>query len=145
MATENMQSYIDKYADQITGITIDRGFGEGEEYFPIDNYTIDDNGHTILVMNDSMDYIDAKFLETCDYVQFHVSDNIVVKEDVKYILSFKQSEIESIVRLLCDIHDRLTETKYADSNIFTETVVQELPKKVWELKGLLELKAKGEK
>ena len=31
MATEVIQNYIDKYAEQITGITIDRGFGEGEE------------------------------------------------------------------------------------------------------------------
>ncbi|MBO7732207.1 MAG: hypothetical protein J6S67_06635 [Methanobrevibacter sp.] len=144
MATEVIQNYIDKYAEQITGITIDRGFGEGEEYFNITNFTVDDNEQTVLICEDCTDLIDAKFLETCDYVKFHLSDEVVVKEDVKYVFSFKQSEIDKIIRLLLNVYDRLTETKNFKSNIYTDVEMNNLPNEVIELKKLLEGKAKGE-
>ena len=144
MATEVIQNYIDKYAEQITGITIDRGFGEGEEYFNITNFTVDDNEQTVLICEDCTDLIDAKFLETCDYVKFHLSDEVVVKEDVQYVFSFKQSEIDKIIRLLLNVYDRLTETKNFKSNIYTDVEMNNLPNEVIELKKLLEGKAKGE-
>ena len=144
MTIEVMQNYIDKYADQITGITIDRGFGEGNEYFKITDYTIYDNSEIVLICEDGADLIDAKFLETCDYVQFHVSDNIVVKEDENrtYTLEFTKEELTNIIRTLLQVHDRLIEVKNYPS-ILTDVSI--LPNKITNIYELLKARAKGGK
>ena len=144
MMIEVIQNYIDKYADQITGITIDRGFGEGEEYFKITDYTIYDNNEIVLICEDGADLIDAKFLDTCDYVQFHVSDKIVVKEDENrtYTLEFTKEELTNIIRALLQVHDRLIEVKNYPS-ILTDVSV--LPNKITNIYELLKARAKGEK
>ena len=139
---EQIQDQIDEYAEQITGITIDRGFGEGEEYFKITNYTIDNNEQTVLVGDDWEDLIDAKFLSTCSYVKFHLADEVVIKEDEDciYTLQFTKKELSEIVRDLINVHDRLVEIKGQPSILSMDVNI--LPNKVTNIHELIKARAK---
>ena len=144
---EDIQKQIDEYAEQITGITIDRGFGEGEEYFKITGYTIDNNSEIVLIYEDGVDLIDAKFLSTCSYVKFYLADEVVIKEDEDsiYTLQFTKKELSEIVRALLNVHDRLVEVKGQPSILSMDVSI--LPNKVTNIHELIKARAerKGEK
>ena len=93
----NIQDCLNKYGGLFTGITIDRGCGT--EYFAITDTDVDDKGNTCLILEDT-ETIGAEFLDTCDYIKFHFTDELVVRDEPIYNIPFKEREIKEFISLL---------------------------------------------
>ena len=113
---ETLAEYINRYGHLITGITIDRG--SGSEYFTVLNIT---NDKEIELGNG--DIIDTTFLNSCDYIKFHLLNEITVKEEPLFNITFKGSEIREIKSLLNKCLIRLAETRNNDSKLSNAEVV----------------------
>ena len=140
MNTSEIQDELNKYGELITGITVDRG--DGSEYFEILDVKRNAVNNVELLLGNE-DYIDAQWLGTCDTVRFHLKGSVTIKEDVKYILDFKESELLNIIYTLLDVYDRLEETKAtSDKSIVANANM--LSEKVWNLKKRFNSVIKGE-
>ena len=96
---EEIQDYLNKYGGLFIGITIDRGCGA--EYFTIVDTGVSDEGNTYLILENTEDEeVNADFLDSCDFVRFHLTDAIVVKEEPLYNITFKASEIREFTDTL---------------------------------------------
>ena len=128
-----MQDELNKYGELITGITIDRG--DGSEYFEILGANRNAVNNVWLRL-DNEDYIDAQWLETCDTVMFHLKGSVTIKEDKKYILSLRESEVRDIVKTLEDTYDRLVETNNSQADSIVANC-NEIPDKIWSIRRKL--------
>ena len=133
-----IQDELNKYGELITGVTIDRG--DGDEYFDVIDARRNTLNHVWLRLENE-DYIDAQWLESCDIVKFHLKSEVIIKEDVKYIITLKESELKGIVNTLMDTYDRLIETLSKSDSIVEN--YNELPDKIWGIKRKLQNIVKG--
>ena len=133
-----IQDELNKYGNLITGVTIDRG--DGDEYFDV--IGAERNAlNNVWLRLENEDYIDAQWLESCDKVKFHLKNEVIIKEDVKYIITLKESELKGIVNTLMDTYDRLIETLSKSDSIVEN--YNELPDKIWGIKRKLQNIVKG--
>ena len=76
---------IEEHAQKIIGLTIDRGCDK--EFFRVDKVGYNENGVPYLLL-DVGDEIDAQFLDSCSYVEFHIATpRVVVKDNPKFNLT----------------------------------------------------------
>lgn len=128
---EEIQNYLNKYGGLFIGITIDRGCGT--EYFTIVDTGVNDEGNTYLILENTEDEIvDAEFLDSCDFIRFHLTDAVLFKEEPIYNITFKASEIRKFTSFLNKCLIRLAETRNNESR-FEHAVVVSLEETLQEL------------
>ena len=129
-----IQKNMNYSKDVISQICIDRG--NGKEYFDVVGTSKNAVGNTLFTL-ETGDIIGADFLADCEYVEFFYTNSRVIKEDVPYIVTFKESEIRQIVRNLMNCYDRLYETKEAickERSFFNAEEVEQMAENLWALK-----------
>lgn len=129
-----IQENMNNSKGTVSQICIDRG--NGKEYFDVVGFSTNAVGNTLFTL-ETDDIIGADFLADCEYVEFFYTNSKVIKEDVPYIVTFKESEIRQIVRNLMNCYDRLYETKNVigkEISIFDTEEVEQMADNLWALK-----------
>lgn len=122
---DKLQEKLNNLGTVTIFVIIDRG--EGKEYYPIT--LVNSYKGNIYLMSNKVK-IDAEFLSNCNYIEFQLIHNIIIKEEQnpKYY-KFTFSQVREFIELLDNTTKQIKNSKLINNlNTIKRTFVKELNK-----------------